>query len=210
LISFKIRKATLSGFLCGSAFLIICTILQKIITGFNPFVLNAYIVPFLFGGISGALLSDKCAKIKVLHEALLNEANELDEYLPICSHCKKIREIGKDPSDIDSWKSVEEYVTEKTSSKFSHCVCPDCLREQYPEFSGAINDRYEKRKDRQAESGSDPITGSRGSDAGLVKSRCLLGKAGEKSRRPRPASEKEDIEGDRPRRKRLIDRDAGD
>ena len=133
-ISSKLISAG-TGFLLGSSLLISCSILQKVLAGFDPFVIKAYIVPFWFGGIAGSLLASKCAKVNDLNAVLLGRLNEMEEYLPICSHCKRIRETEKDSDGRDSWKSIEEYITEKTSSRFSHSLCPECLEEQYPEFS---------------------------------------------------------------------------
>ncbi|MFZ0450720.1 MAG: PAS domain-containing protein [Desulfatiglandaceae bacterium] len=45
--------------------------------------------------------------------------------LPICSHCKKIR------NDSEYWENIEEYITTHTGILFSHGICPDCLKEHY-------------------------------------------------------------------------------
>ncbi len=44
----------------------------------------------------------------------------LDDFLPICSHCKAIRRG-------DEWVPLESYVTKETKSQFSHGLCPKCL-----------------------------------------------------------------------------------
>lgn len=48
--------------------------------------------------------------------------------LPICSHCKKIRD------DQGQWHAVETYVQERADVDFSHGICPDCLNRHYPNF----------------------------------------------------------------------------
>jgi len=56
-----------------------------------------------------------------LAEAL--EANKtLHGLLPICSYCKKIRD------DKNYWHQVENFVARRSSAKFSHGICPDCLK----------------------------------------------------------------------------------
>jgi sigma-B regulation protein RsbU (phosphoserine phosphatase) len=45
----------------------------------------------------------------------------LEELLPICSYCKKIRD------DQNYWQRMESYINERTGSEFSHSVCPDCV-----------------------------------------------------------------------------------
>lgn len=62
------------------------------------------------------------------HEAL-SEIKTLKEIMPICSHCKKIRD------DEGYWQRLEEYITERTDSSFSHSICPDCMKEHYPQYS---------------------------------------------------------------------------
>jgi DNA-binding response OmpR family regulator len=50
--------------------------------------------------------------------------------LPICSHCKKIR------NDEGAWTRIEEYIAMHSDVQFSHGICPDCLRKFYPDFMG--------------------------------------------------------------------------
>jgi CheY-like chemotaxis protein len=47
---------------------------------------------------------------------------QLEELLPICSYCKKIRD------DQNYWQQIEGYISERTGSDFSHSVCPDCYQ----------------------------------------------------------------------------------
>lgn len=49
------------------------------------------------------------------------EMRQLEQLLPICSYCHKIRE-----GDGGPWESLERYVGQRTGSSFSHGVCPDC------------------------------------------------------------------------------------
>ncbi len=56
----------------------------------------------------------------------------LEGILPICSYCKKIRDKNND------WQSVDSYVTDHSEAQFSHSVCPDCLRREYPEMVDEI------------------------------------------------------------------------
>jgi hypothetical protein len=54
-------------------------------------------------------------------QSALAEIKVLQEILPICSYCKKIR-------SEDQWLTVEAYISRHTNSRFSHGVCPDCMR----------------------------------------------------------------------------------
>ena len=50
------------------------------------------------------------------------QVKQLEEMLPICSYCKKIRD------DHNYWQQIEGYINERTGSEFSHSVCPDCYQ----------------------------------------------------------------------------------
>ena len=55
---------------------------------------------------------------------LLSAVRVLNSLLPICSYCRRIRDIK------NYWRSVEDYVGQHTDSKFSHGICPDCFGQQ--------------------------------------------------------------------------------
>jgi len=50
------------------------------------------------------------------------QVRQLEEMLPICSYCKKIRD------DKNYWQQIEGYISDRTGSDFSHSVCPDCYQ----------------------------------------------------------------------------------
>ncbi len=49
------------------------------------------------------------------------QMQQIEQLLPICSYCHKIRE-----GDSGPWETLERYVGQRTGSSFSHGVCPDC------------------------------------------------------------------------------------
>jgi len=53
----------------------------------------------------------------------LAEVKNLTGMLPICGHCKKIRD------DQGYWNNLESYISEHTEATFTHGVCPDCAKE---------------------------------------------------------------------------------
>jgi DNA-binding response OmpR family regulator len=65
------------------------------------------------------------------------EINRLESFLPICSFCKKIRD------DKGYWDSVEKYISDRTESEFSHSICPECLKEHYPELADELADELD-------------------------------------------------------------------
>ena len=60
-------------------------------------------------------------RVRELEEALARE-QRLQGLLPICAWCRKVR------NDSNYWQRVEEYVSEHSEVRFSHGICPDCLR----------------------------------------------------------------------------------
>jgi len=59
-------------------------------------------------------------KISELEKALQDVA-QLRQLLPICDHCKSIRD------DQNYWRQIEEYLHTETGTDFSHGICPTCL-----------------------------------------------------------------------------------
>ena len=62
----------------------------------------------------------------------IDEIKTLRGIIPICSHCKHIRD------DQGLWKQLEEYIHAHSEAKFSHGICPDCMKKYYPEEYAAI------------------------------------------------------------------------
>ena len=62
-----------------------------------------------------------------LQDALI-QVRTLQGMLPICAHCKKIRD------DQGYWQQLEAYISQHSTAQFSHGICPDCLREHYSEL----------------------------------------------------------------------------
>ena len=71
----------------------------------------------------------------------LSEVKQLSGLLPICSNCKKIRD------DTGYWGQVEEYITKHSDAKFSHGICPDCMRELYPDMVDKVLNKIDNKKD---------------------------------------------------------------
>jgi PAS domain S-box-containing protein len=67
---------------------------------------------------------DLIAKLK---EAL-DQVQLLSGLLPICASCKRI----KDAREV--WQPLEVYIQAHSEAKFTHGVCPECLRKLYPEY----------------------------------------------------------------------------
>lgn len=63
----------------------------------------------------------------------ISEIKTLRGILPICSFCKKIRD------DQGYWERVDIYIKKNSAADISHGICPECLRQHYPEEYAAIS-----------------------------------------------------------------------
>ena len=59
--------------------------------------------------------------------AQIKENKQLKSILPICSNCKKVHD-----DKTDNWDNFDTYLHKHTNSQVSHGLCPDCIRELYP------------------------------------------------------------------------------
>ena len=50
----------------------------------------------------------------------IKHVQTLSGLIPICAWCKKVRD------DAGYWRSVEQYVSDRTTATFTHGICPDC------------------------------------------------------------------------------------
>ena len=66
-------------------------------------------------------------------EDALNKINTLSGLLPICSHCKSIRDDG------GYWNRLETYIANHSDAEFSHSLCPNCLKQYYPDMYRRMN-----------------------------------------------------------------------
>ncbi|MFH2044176.1 MAG: GAF domain-containing protein [Pseudomonadota bacterium] len=58
----------------------------------------------------------------------LQKVKLLSGMLPICSHCKKIRD------DKGYWNQIEAYIRDHSGAEFTHGICPECERKYYQDI----------------------------------------------------------------------------
>jgi PAS domain S-box-containing protein len=96
--------------------------------------------PVAFVGVARDITERKRAEkerdtlIQNLTEAIA-EVKTLSGLLPICSSCKKIRD------DQGYWTQVETYIAKYSAATFTHGLCPDCLKEYFPEIYNRMKDK---------------------------------------------------------------------
>jgi two-component system response regulator VanR len=102
-------------------------------------------IEIFFAGQKHFITSDRMQILDLLfstYEAVLHKNKELEKanqelkisletiqrlkgLIPICSHCKKIR------NDEGYWQQLEVFIREHSDAEFTHGLCPDCEREIY-------------------------------------------------------------------------------
>ncbi len=76
-------------------------------------------------------LNERRRLIEELQKAL-GEVKQLSGILPICASCKKIRD------DQGYWEQIESYIRDHSEARFSHGICPECVRKLYPDNAERI------------------------------------------------------------------------
>ena len=125
----KIRATKFSD----PAYLIILTVRNKtedivkgLKSGANDYIVKPYNVEELQVrvGVGCRVVEMQTAmarQIKDLQSAMA-QVKTLQGFLPICTYCKKIR------NDKQYWQQVESYISEHSTTRFSHAICPDCYK----------------------------------------------------------------------------------
>ncbi len=57
----------------------------------------------------------------------------IEQILPICCSCKRIRKKNSDPKKMDSWIQIENYIMSIKKTKLTHGICPECKKQLYPD-----------------------------------------------------------------------------
>ena len=89
-------------------------------------------------------LEDKVIKL----ENALEHIKTLEGVLPICSYCKKIR------NDSGYWDQLEIFISDHSDAKFSHSICPSCMKEEFPDYYEKYREEEEKKKREKKQSES--------------------------------------------------------
>jgi hypothetical protein len=125
------RCSVVMMFFLGSVLLLIFSFIQKTVLGFDQFALKGFVIPLLFGGITGAIIGNYIWIVLQLNKKLSARVEAFESFVPICANCKRIRKPDSDPKKMDSWEQVETYISRKTSYQLSHSICPDCIKKLY-------------------------------------------------------------------------------
>ena len=92
-------------------------------------------------------LSEMWMRLRVAERILAytTQVHRLEEMMPMCSYCKKIRD------DRNYWQQIESYINERTGTEISHSVCPDCYqRVVIPELNRLQREALKQPTERKA------------------------------------------------------------
>ncbi len=91
--------------------------------------------------VVGSISAFGCGVLAVLLTAYLRHLRKaldiiktLEGILPVCMYCRKIRKPDGDPHLRESWLSFETYFAERTHSRFSHGICPECWAKHHADL----------------------------------------------------------------------------
>ncbi|MEM9598112.1 MAG: hypothetical protein AAGD06_27870, partial [Acidobacteriota bacterium] len=96
-------------------------------------------------------LARRAKELELAVEEQLARLKILGGLLPICTHCKKVRD------DAGYWQQIEAYIQERSQAEFSHSLCPSCLRDHYPDFEEAVVGAIDGRDDPPIEKAPGPL-----------------------------------------------------
>ena len=111
-------------------------------------------IEIFFAGQKHFITSDRMQILDLLfstYEAVLHKNRELEKanqelkvsletiqrlkgLIPICSHCKKIR------NDEGYWQQLEVFIREHSDAEFTHGLCPDCEQEMYSMYLDKVQE----------------------------------------------------------------------
>ena len=72
----------------------------------------------------------------ILHLQQANETiNYLQAFLIMCSSCKQVRD------DQQNWHDLDAYVRKNSVTRFSHSICPKCMKILYPDIAKDLSNQ---------------------------------------------------------------------
>lgn len=71
--------------------------------------------------------------IKELKTAL-SKVQKLEELIPLCASCRRVRIKSADENEDDVWISMESYIRKEIAAELSHGICPECAKVMYPDL----------------------------------------------------------------------------
>ncbi len=95
-----------------------------------PWSLSFALFNGIIGFYYGTFKAEKLAREKLIEnlQKALADVKTLSGMLPICAWCNKIR------NDEGYWQKIEAYMKSHLDLNFTHSICHDCAKKEYPEL----------------------------------------------------------------------------
>ena len=106
--------------------------------------LSIFVGAGILGVLAHLMMVALVQRVNRLLSRLMNaraSIRSLESLIPICAHCKKMR------NDLGYWEQVESYISSRTRTSFSHGICPECVKKLYPEYQKKVDEELRKMKE---------------------------------------------------------------
>ncbi|MFF2908716.1 hypothetical protein [Paenibacillus sp. NPDC057934] len=80
---------------------------------------------------AGPIVAGSHTQPLAMHRSTMKQAFK---FIPICASCKSIR------NDQDVWLTIERFLQMQLHVQFTHDICPECVRQLYPQYAGAFTE----------------------------------------------------------------------
>lgn len=103
----------------------ICTVLTWI--GFFLSPLDDNVWPAIANRLFAVTVIGITVMLSLARKRAEDTLKVLQGLLPICSYCKKIRDVN------GYWEQIERYIAARSEADFTHGMCPDCGAKHFPD-----------------------------------------------------------------------------
>jgi hypothetical protein len=121
---------------------IMAVILRSFSISMIPWSLSFACFNGIIGYYYGTFKAEKLAREELIEnlQKALADIKTLSGMLPICAWCKKIR------NDEGYWQKIEAYMKSQLDLNFTHSICNECAKKEYPELYPQINENSDNER----------------------------------------------------------------
>ena len=122
---------------------VIAVILRSFSIDMLPWSLSFTLFNGIIGYYYGTFKAEKLAREELIEnlQKALADVKTLSGMLPICAWCKKIK------NDEGYWQKIEKYIREHSEADFTHGICNDCAKKEYPELYPKIKENLANKRE---------------------------------------------------------------
>jgi len=119
---------------------VIAVIVRSFSMDMLPWSLSFALFNGIIGMSYGILKAEKLAGEKLIIDLkkALADVKTLSGMLLICAWCKKVRD------DEGYWQKIEAYFKSHSDLDFTHGICNDCAKKQYPDLYRQLEEKTEQ------------------------------------------------------------------